>query len=138
MLTREEFDVAVDFTGEFDIHKYWLSGPMSEDLLWETTTKLSDPHQMFLAPPVNSCLNCGSVLSTHNQPCNVICYTWNGPLPAKKLTLKCYSCGINYRYEQYGNNDIGYKYYKEERALVCASQVSFVDRNCYAMMVSAG
>ena len=44
----------------------------------------------------------------HHPPTPVVCYTWNGPLPALKLTLRCEKCGINYRYEHYGNSKCGY------------------------------
>ena len=67
------------------------------DLLWDTTLKYGSPHLVFLAPPVTSCLDCNVVLSTHNAPTTVACYTIQGLLPGTKITLRCKKCGLNYK-----------------------------------------
>ena len=92
--------------------QYAIGGPPSS-LLWEATFKYDSPRTLYLAPPCDSCIICSTPLVTHNQPTTVVCYTENGPIPALKIILCCpsHGCGINYRYDQYGNENIGgYRY----------------------------
>lgn len=87
------------------------------------------PLTCFLAPPVDTCLQCSARLHVHNHPVRVVCYTQDGPVMALKLTLRCRGCGLNYRYEQYGSTkNGGYRYYNQPRPYVQASQVCYVDR----------
>lgn len=74
-----------------------LLGVPSHSLLWMSSLQEGHPHTLFLSPPINNCLTCGSLLLTHNAPSTVICYTQSGPLLAAKITLRCESCDINYR-----------------------------------------
>ena len=64
----------------------------------------------------------------HNKPTLVVCYTMLGPVPAAKVTLRCKTCGTNYRYDQYGGEDKGYRYYKEPQPFIRASNISYVER----------
>ncbi len=115
-----------------------LTGPIPEELLWKATFQHNVAHNMFLCPPVSVCVDCGASLQVHHQPTTVVCYTWNGPIPALKLTLRCEVCRLNYRYEQYGNKERGYQYYQKPQPMVHASQVAYVDRLCCAHMGAAG
>ena len=112
--------------------------PISDNILWKATTKLGQPTNLYLCPPVNNCLHCSKSLQIHHEPTIVTCYTWDGPIPAIKLTLRCKPCNLSYRYEQYGNSTDGYSYYSEPQPMVQASQVAYVDRTCCALMTSAG
>ena len=115
-----------------------LFGSVPQEILWKATIKEGIPHNMFLGPPTSNCYHCNARLQAHNHPCSVICFTVEGPIPATKLTLRCKKCHINYRYEQYGNQLIGYQYYSTPRPLVHASQVVYVDRSYCAHMVASG
>lgn len=105
-----------------------MGRPVPQDLLWKATIMHGIPHNMFLGPPSSFCLQCHSALQLHHQPSTVLCYTLEGPIPALKVTLRCESCRLNYRYEQYGNQQEGYRYYEEQRPMVHASQVVYMDR----------
>ena len=95
----------------------------------QTSISTGVPLTCFLAPPVDTCLQCSASLHVHNHPVRVVCYTQDGPVIALKLTLRCRACGLNYRYEQYGStNNGGYRYYDQPRPFVQASQVCYVDR----------
>ena len=72
-------------------------GKLEMNLLWEAAITTGNPYTYFLAPPVDVCIVCKSALSTHNKPVTAICYTRDGPLVAVKITLRCDTCGINYR-----------------------------------------
>ena len=72
-------------------------GTPRRDVLWDATFQSGIPHLEFLGPPVANCYACDSQLSTHNPPVTVLCYEWNGPVPALKITLRCDKCGLNYR-----------------------------------------
>ena len=113
-------------------------GPVPESCLWKATFLEESPHNIFLSPPVDKCFSCDTSLQAHHPPTSVVCYTWNGPLPALKLTLRCEKCGINYRYEQYGNSKCGYKYYPTPRPFVHCSQLAYIERICCANMGAAG
>ena len=113
-------------------------GPLSPEILWNATFKHDTPFNAFLSPPVDNCIKCGAKLQLHHVPTTVICYTWNGPIPAAKVTLRCKSCGINYRYEQFGNNEEGYQYYPEERPMIQSSQVRYLDRQCCVNIKASG
>ena len=111
--------------------------PIPSYILWEATTKFGVPTNMFLCPPLSNCIHCDASLQIHHEPTVVTCYTWDGPIPALKLTLRCKPCNLNYRYEQYGNSTDGYRYYSQTQPMVMASQVAYVDRTCCALMTSA-
>ena len=76
-----------------------LFGTPHSDLLWSTTFATKTPHMLFMGPPTTTCLRCSKVLKSHNPPSQVLCFSWNGPLPALKITLRCTECMINYRYK---------------------------------------
>ena len=108
-----------------------VSEPPSE-LLWEATFKHNTPRLIFLAPPQDTCSICSTHLATHNAPTTIICYTESGPIPGLKITLRCPNCGINYRYDQYGNENMGgYRYYHGYLPYIQASQLCYVSRKCY-------
>ncbi len=130
LLTSDPCEVEA-LLGQASTDHSWGSPP--PELLWKTTLETGVPHTMFLAPPVETCLQCSSALSIHNKPTVVICYTGGGPLPAMKITLRCRCCGTNYRYDQYGSEMLGgYRYYADHvRPFVRASQSCYVERLCY-------
>ena len=115
-----------------------LLGPIPQHVLWRATLKHGMPHNMFLCPPVTTCLQCGASLQKHHEATTVICYTWDGPIPACKETLRCEVCHINYRYEQFGNKSSGYRYYDEQREMVCGTQTAYMDRRCCSQLGAAG
>lgn len=68
------------------------------DVLWKVSLSKGIGCMRFLAPPTLNCLKCGSMLYNHNKIVTVICFELEGPLLASKITLRCLSCQINYRY----------------------------------------
>ena len=76
------------------IHKL---GEPPRDILWRATLESGIPHLAFLGPPVASCYACDGQLQTHNPPTSILCYELDGPIPALKITLRCGTCGLNYR-----------------------------------------
>ena len=68
------------------------------EVLWNVTLATKVAHTAFLGPPTIKCLVCSKGLSIHNDPSTVILFGLHGPLPAIKITLRCDSCMINYRY----------------------------------------
>ena len=74
-------------------------GTPNSDLLWSATFTTKIPHMLFMGPPTTNCLKCSKSLKSHNHPSQVLCFSWNGPLPALKTTLRCVECMINYRYK---------------------------------------
>lgn len=97
-IQKSELKVIIDTCCKFDESLKNAVGMPLQEVLWEATFKHGQARMLFLAPPTNFCLRCGSLLSTHNKPTTVICYTQNGPLPAMKIILRCDKCGTNYRY----------------------------------------
>ena len=69
--------------------------------------QLGKPVNMFLGPKCTECLRCSSPLQINHEPINVMCYMVHGPVPAQKITLRCKLCGINYRYDSFGGDNIG-------------------------------
>ena len=117
---------------------FLMGSSVHEAVLWKATFALGIPYNKFLAPPVTTCLECGCSLQLHHRPTGVICFNTDGAVPGLKVTLRCESCKLNYRYEQYGNNQNGYQFYSEKRPLVHASQVVYIDRVYCARMAAAG
>ena len=115
-----------------------LVGLITQECLWKTTLQKGTPYNLFLSPPLDNCLLCGSILQAHHAPTPVVCYTLNGPLPALKLILRCEGCSINYRYEQYGNSKEGYKYYAKPQPMVHCSQLAYMDRNLCGNIGASG
>ena len=109
-----------------------------EDILWLATHTHGFPHTMFLGPPVINCLKCYTVLQMHNKPTVTVCYTMHGPVPAAKVTLRCTGCMTNYRYDQYGGEAKGYRYYDCPQPYIRASNTAYVERLCYAQWASLG
>ena len=153
-----ETTITVEGVKELTEDANWLDGVLqcvdigkpSMKLLWKATFAIGKPCTQFLAPPVSDCIICGSSLTTHNKSVTVICYTAAGPIPAVKVSLRCDTCRINYRYgnplfcqycrlhlfyryDKYGcDASGGYRYYENHvRPFVCGSQTCFVERSCY-------
>lgn len=86
----------------------------------------------LLTPPeelkMRGCLKCDNKLTTHNDASLVTVFTIKGPIPATKICWRCKRCKLNYNYSQYGNEEIGYKFYSEPRPLVEATTSSYVER----------
>ena len=86
----------------------------------------------FLTPPEelkeSGCLKCGNKLTTHNEASRVTVFTVKGPISATKICWRCKNCKLNYNYAQYGNEEIGYKFYSEPRPLVEATNSSYLER----------
>uniref|UniRef100_A0A1X7UPD7 CxC5 like cysteine cluster associated with KDZ domain-containing protein n=1 Tax=Amphimedon queenslandica TaxID=400682 RepID=A0A1X7UPD7_AMPQE len=114
-----------------------LSTPPME-VLWQTTFSLQLPHTEYLGPPVIRCLGCDNMLEVHNAPTTVICHTLHGPVLALKITLRCSRCLLNYRYEQYGSERNGYRYYEQPRDYVKASRTTYIMRSLQELFIAAG
>ncbi|CAB4029260.1 Hypothetical predicted protein, partial [Paramuricea clavata] len=110
----------------------FLSFTMSK-ALEENSKKLSVPRPSILLTPPNKliddgCLVCSSTLAMHNNSCAVTIFTITGPVRAMKVCWKCTNCGLNYNYSMYGSTEAGYKFYKDARPLIEASNVTYVER----------
>ena len=81
-----------------------------------------------LSPPSDSCCFCHSPLVSHNNPVKVDCFNIEGKFPAVKVSLRCNHCIIFYGYSKYGNPQVGWRLYVNERNAVEVSDVCFVDR----------
>lgn len=77
---------------------------LDDSLLWKATEKHSEPHNLFLIPPVELCRECnGPLHGKRTTPCTV--YTLDsGPVPALKATFRCNKCSINYHVDGYTDN----------------------------------
>lgn len=69
--------------------------------------QLGKPINLFLGPNTTECEQCSSPLHINHDPITVICYTFYGPVPAQKITLRCKYCNINYRYDTFGGDNLG-------------------------------
>ena len=86
------------------------------------------PFAGCLAPPTSICLQCHCSLQKLNNPSLVTLYTAVGPIPLKKVDLRCRSCKITYGITKYGCMELGYKYYDKVGPAAEASVWCYVDR----------
>lgn len=115
-------DVPVPLTSQYEL--------ILQKALKKTTPDL-DRSQVYggcLAPPTISCEYCGAHLQKNNPPTSVTLYTSTGPIPMKKVELRCRSCNINYCMSKYGSKEEGYRYYSKLRAVAEASDACYIDR----------
>lgn len=108
------------------------------DAFHSVSNVFSEVHSKIevLSPPTSMCLTCeNSTLSVNNQ-CDVVVYGLSGSCTATKFSTRCQSCRKIYNYSRYGNVAEGWKLYKEERDLVEASDVCFVERRMFEMQCS--
>ena len=75
---------------------FLLSSLDITETLWTLTEERGYRYNKFIAPPVETCLNCDNALSMHNLPSKAVIYGAKGPLPASKITLQCRRCQIIY------------------------------------------
>lgn len=122
---------------EADLVTKFAVGPPDVHPLWEASLMYGTPFLSFLCPPVSTCIYCASSLKSHNEAVRVLVYTKDGPLIGLKTTLRCTQCAINYRYAQFGSDNDGYKFYSEERPLVEASRMTYIERSLYQAWVSS-
>lgn len=132
-----ETDIA-GFARAMTVEDQNLLGLPTEELLWKATMSSGRPCTGFLAPPTLQCLQCDGSLYTHNDPSVVVCFGQRGPFLASKITLRCKACHINYRYDQFGDEIEGYRYYDQQRPFVKASRTTFVSRDLYQFFAAAG
>ena len=110
-------------------------------LLSETTGK---PHTAFLAPPVAHCINhecnlfeTADSLERHHPPTTVTLFTFDGPVPATKVGLRCKSCSTIYNYSMYGKkNAEGERYYDTPREFVEMSDAAYCDTMLHSLYCS--
>ena len=87
----------------------------------------------ILTPPVRHCLLCVTKtgqpykLGVHNKPVSVKFVPISGPPTTKlKVCLGCPKCSLKYNYSQYGNKKEGFRFYREERPSIEASDVCYI------------
>ena len=90
----------------------------------------------YLVPPTTSCITCARSLTLHHEPVRVKCFTLSGLHSGIKLSLRCRNCKLNYNYSQYGNKELGYRFYSKPREFVEASDVAYVDRDLCSLFTS--
>ena len=107
-------------------------------------TKMFNLHETnfnrFLAPPISSCLKCGTCLKVHNAPTKAMVFSVSGPLPSTKVTLECRECGIQYGISKYSDAE-GQHYYPKEitnQEVIEVSNVTYVEANLYNWIPSLG
>ena len=86
---------------------------------------------MILSPPTGVCIFCSSKLSENNSACDVSIYGLLGKMVGLKFSLRCVSCKINYNYDRYGDTTRGWRLYEDQRPLVEASDVCFVEQKLF-------
>lgn len=103
---------------------------LDDNLLWKVTEKHSEPHNMFLVPPVDECIEChGNIHVKRTGPCTV--YTLeSGPVPAMKATFRCNKCAINYHIDGYSNEN-GTFWYTEQSLLRRASKFAYCTEDVF-------
>ena len=106
----------------------FMTSATLEDNVHNACLSTGIPFYEILCPPVEKCVKCDRKLTIHNQPAQVTIFKLTGPVPGLKLTSKCPSCGLIYKYAQYGNNTEGFQFYSERRPLVEASNVAYLER----------
>lgn len=95
----------------------------------------------FLAPPTSSCLNrtcknfnCPGSLYQHHPPITVSLFTFEGPQPATKISLKCRGCSTIYNYNMFGNKKSeGERFYDAAREYVEISDVAYCSQELLQM-----
>ena len=85
------------------------------------------PFAGCLAPPTSHCLECGNSLQSNNEPCYITMYTMSGPIPLKKVELRCRQCNLFYGITKYGSRDSGYSFYSAV-GVAEASDTCYIDR----------
>lgn len=83
---------------------------------------------VLLTPPTGVCIVCSSTLSEHNRACDVAINGLLGKATGLKFCLRCDRCKISYNYDRYGDKKKGWSLYEDQRPLVEASDVCFVER----------
>ena len=68
----------------------------------------------------------------YNQ-CDVVVFGLRGSFAATKVTIRCQSCRLVYNYSTFGNVAVGWRLYEEERDLVGASDVCYIERQMFEM-----
>ena len=90
----------------------------------------------ILAPPVTNCCNCKSLLVAQTKIGTVTVFSGESVKTAMNLSLRCKDCKLNYGYSMFGNIQEGYRFYKEERPYVEASDGVFMERSLCLFQVS--
>lgn len=103
---------------------------IGDTLLWRATEKYSEPHNLFLVPPVDLCLTCnGAIYANRTAPCTV--YTLeSGPVPALKVMFRCNKCSINYHVDGYSDTN-GTYWYTEKPLLRRASKFAYCTEDVF-------
>ena len=96
----------------------------------------ADVYGGCICPPTSVCYECGNALSKNNKPSRVTLYTLNGPLPMKKIELRCRHCNIYYGIVKFGNKTDGYHFYATLRSIAEASDVSYIERTVMSFFTS--
>lgn len=110
---------------------------LSDNILWNCQYKYKEPFHKFLVPPVSDCLQCHGTLYTFNVT-NVTVFTLEGPLPARKLTLRCKKgCGATYSIDTY-NSSSTTKFYDFPTQWISASNKVFISDTVHELMCESG
>ncbi|CAG2206275.1 unnamed protein product [Mytilus edulis] len=110
---------------------------LSDTILWNCQYKYKEPFHKFLIPPVSDCLQCHGTLYTFNVT-NVTVFTLEGPLPARKLTLRCKKgCGATYSIDTY-NSSSTTKFYDFPTQWISASNKVFISDTVHELMCESG
>lgn len=75
-------------------------------------------------------------LQINHDPVRVIIFTMDGPLLGLKITLRCKSCQLNYRYDKYGGEG-GYRHYDSTREFATASNLCYIQRELCEQWMAA-
>ena len=97
-------------------------------LLLQQDRDFKDIFAGCLTPPIQACICCGEGLQKSNVPSAVTLFTIKGPVPLRKVELRCRSCGINYGINKYGNKEMGYEFYGLMEPVAEASDCAYIDR----------
>lgn len=95
--TNFSIQETVDFAQSIECLVHKIHEVPTDDLLWQISLTSGVGYMLFMAPPTSNCLKCQGMLHSHNKAVTVMCFGFNGPLLASKITLRCQNCQINYR-----------------------------------------
>ena len=122
---QTNFDV-----GTFPWYKSQVNLSVVKQLIQNLSNKLGYSVENFLIPPCNKCLDCNKPLTKYGRTAytQVLLYTCTGVETASKISYHCAKCKIVYKYDQFGNDLIGFRFYEEEQRYVKATNGRYIER----------
>ncbi|XP_046862207.1 uncharacterized protein LOC124455592 [Xenia sp. Carnegie-2017] len=102
------------------------------NVLLQSASKLKVPSTTdrklhVFTPSCSKCIKCNHDLVSYNKPVKVQVHDLSGTTDGVKVSLRCNRCNLLYGYSKYGNGKDGWMLYPEQRKMIKATDVCFVD-----------